>query len=60
VLNNISDNYASDASNYHSLIFPGDQQPFNYLNDDICAAVILEEAEKIYNSFITKLTSRTN
>jgi hypothetical protein len=35
----------------------GQQQPSNYLNDDICTAVILEEAEKLYNKLTTKLTN---
>ena len=33
------------------------QQSFSYLNDDICTAVILEEAEKIYNKLTIKLTN---
>jgi hypothetical protein len=33
------------------------QQSFSYLNDDICTAVILEEAEKLYNELTTKLTN---
>jgi hypothetical protein len=33
------------------------QQSFSYLNDDICTAVILEEAEKLYNDLTTKLTN---
>ena len=32
------------------------QQSFRYLNDDIFTAVILEEAEKLYNVLTTKLT----
>jgi hypothetical protein len=57
VLNDISNNYSSYASNYISLILPG-QQSFSYLNDDIYSALILEEAEKIYNKFTTKLTNK--
>jgi hypothetical protein len=33
------------------------QQSFSYLNDHICTAVILEEAEKLYNDLTTKLTN---
>jgi hypothetical protein len=62
VLNNISNNNdTSYGSNPLSLILPGQQQhqqqSFGYLNDDICTAVILEEAEKLYNQLITKLTN---
>jgi hypothetical protein len=35
----------------------GEQQPSKYISDDICTAVILEEDEKLYNKFITKLTN---
>ena len=38
VLNDISNNYSSYESNYHSLILLGEQQPSNYLNEDICTA----------------------
>jgi hypothetical protein len=45
--------------NYLSLMPSGEQQlqPFSYINDDICTALILEEAEKLYNELITKLTN---
>jgi hypothetical protein len=33
------------------------QQSVGYLNDDIFTAVILEEAEKLYNKLTTKLTN---
>ena len=33
------------------------QQSFSYLNDDTYTALILEEAEKLYNQFITNLTN---
>jgi hypothetical protein len=38
---------SSYGSNYLSLKLPGQQQPYNYLNDDICTAVILEQAGKL-------------
>jgi transposase len=57
VLNDISNNYSSYESNYHSLILSGEQQPSSYLNDDICTAVIFEEAEKLYNKLTIKLTN---
>jgi hypothetical protein len=58
VLNDISNNNNSNVSKYHPLILPGDQQqPFSYLNDDTYTAVILEEAEKLYNKLTTKLTN---
>jgi hypothetical protein len=50
----------SYGSNYLSLMLPEQhqqQQSFSYLNDDICTAVILEEAEKLYNKLTTKLTN---
>ena len=47
----------SYGSNHLSLILPEEQQPSNYLNDDdIYTAVLLEEAEKLYNVLTTKLT----
>jgi transposase len=45
VLNDISNNNTQQ------------QQSFSYLNDDICTAVILEEAEKLYSKLTTKLTN---
>jgi chromosome segregation ATPase len=49
----------SYGSNYLSLMSSGQQQQqsFNYLNDSICTAVILEEAQKLYNELTTKLTN---
>jgi len=60
VLNDSSNNDTSNPSNYHSLILSGEQQQsFSYISDDdICVAVILEEAERLYNELITKLTNR--
>jgi chromosome segregation ATPase len=49
---------SSYESNCLTLMLPGQpQQSFNYLNDSICTAVILEEAQKIYNELTTKLTN---
>jgi hypothetical protein len=45
------------GSNYLLLMSSGQQQPFNYTSDDICTAVILAEAEKLYNELTTKLTN---
>jgi hypothetical protein len=63
VLNDISNDSSTTSygSNCLSLMVSGQQQQqqqqsFSYLNDDICIAVILEQAEKLYNMFITKLT----
>jgi hypothetical protein len=57
VLYDISDETTS-GSNSLSLMLPGQQQrSFSYLNDDIYAALILEEAEKFYNELTTKLTN---
>jgi hypothetical protein len=56
VLNDISNNITSHGSN--SLLTTRQQQPFTYVSDDdICVAVILEEAERLYNELITKLTN---
>jgi hypothetical protein len=43
-------------------MLPGQQQQsFSYLNDDICIAVILEEAEKIYNTlYINQFHNQPN
>ena len=60
VLNDISNNNntTSYGSNYLSLTLPGQQQqPFGYINEDLYAALILEEAEKLYNQLTTKLTN---
>jgi uncharacterized protein YacL len=61
VFNDISNNYYSSyGSNYSlSLMLSGQQQQqsVGYLNDDIFTAVILEEAEKLYNKLTTKLTN---
>ena len=50
----------SYGSNFLSFRMSGQwqqQQSSSYLNDDIYSAVILEEAEKIYNKLTTKLTN---
>jgi hypothetical protein len=49
----------SYGSNYLSLMSPGQQQqqPFGYISNDSYTALILEEAEKLYNKLITKLTN---
>jgi hypothetical protein len=63
VLNDISNNNDTDltsyGSNFLSLMLPEQQQQqsFSYRNDDIYSAVILGETEKLYNTFITKLTN---
>jgi hypothetical protein len=60
VLSDISNNdtdTTSYGSNYRLLMLPGQkqqQQSFSYLNDDICTALISEEAEKIYNTSHSK------
>ena len=41
---------------YPSLMLSGQQQSSIYISDDICTAVIIEEAEKLYNKLTTKLT----
>jgi transposase len=59
VLNDISSNdtnTTSYGSNCPSLMSE-QQQPFSYIDDDIYSALILEESEKLYNKFITKLTN---
>ena len=53
--NNTTMNY---GSNYPSLILSGQQQQQQSFNDGYTAA-ILEEAEKLYNDLITKLTNRS-
>jgi hypothetical protein len=67
VLSDISNNNDADRASYRSeylsLMSPRQQQPqqgqsFSYLNDDICTAVILEEAEKLYNQLTTEFTNR--
>ena len=35
----------------------GQQQSFRYINDNPYVALILEEAEKLYNELTTKLTN---
>jgi hypothetical protein len=57
VLNDSSNNDTSYGSNHLSLMSTGQQQPSNYLNDDICTAVILDESERLYNELTTKLTN---
>ena len=56
VLNDISNNNIC-GFNCDSLTLPGEQQQqsFSCLNDDIYTALILEEAEKIYNTLTTRL-----
>jgi hypothetical protein len=59
VLSDISNNdtdTTSYGSNYRLLMLPGQKQQQQSFND-ICAAVILEEAEKLYNELTTKLTN---
>jgi hypothetical protein len=62
VLNDISNNYDTDTTSYGSnslmLMLPGEQQPFNYNSADVYTALMLEEAEKLYNELTTKLTNR--
>jgi hypothetical protein len=55
VLYNIS-NTTSYASNYPSLMSSGQQQQQSFNN--IYTALILEEAEKLYNKLMTELTNR--
>ena len=53
--NNATISYRSDCL---SLMLSGQQlQSFSYLNDNIYAAVILEESEKLYNGLTTELTN---
>jgi hypothetical protein len=56
VLNDIS-NETTSGSNYHSLRLPGQQQQQQSFSDDLYTALILEEAEKLYNKLTTKLTN---
>jgi hypothetical protein len=57
--NDISNNNHTTpyGSNCLLLMLPGEQQSSIYISDDICTAVIIEEAEKIYNKLTTKLTN---
>jgi len=49
----------SNGSNYHSLMLSGRQQQHQQQSfNDIYTALILEEAEKLYNELITELTNR--
>jgi hypothetical protein len=58
VLCNISTNTTvSHGSNYPSLMLSGRQQQQQAFNDSY-TALILEEAEKLYNELITELTNR--
>jgi hypothetical protein len=63
VLNDISNNNDTDTTSYGSnslMLMSGrqQQQTFGYISDDdIYAALILEEAEKLYNKLTTKLTN---
>ena len=45
------------GSNYPSLMLPGQQQQQQSFNDNY-TALILEEAEKLYNKLTTELTNR--
>ena len=38
-------------------MLPREQQSSSYISDDIYSAVILEEAERLYNELTTKLTN---
>jgi hypothetical protein len=64
VLYNISNNTtaASYGSNYLLLMLSGrkqqQQQPFAYISDNSYIALIVEEAEKLYNQLTTELTNR--
>jgi hypothetical protein len=51
--NNIPISY---ASNYHWLMFSGKQQQRSF--NDTYTALIVEEAEKLYNKLTTELTNR--
>jgi hypothetical protein len=55
---NISNNYAATpyGSNYLSLMSPGRQQYQQSFNDSY-TALILEEAEELYNKLTTELTN---
>jgi hypothetical protein len=56
VLNDISNNYTTSyGSNYPSLMVSEQQQ--QSFSDDLYSALILEEAEKLYNKLTTKLTN---
>jgi hypothetical protein len=58
VLNDFS-NEITSGSNYLSLMLSGRQQRQQQsFSDDIYSALILEEAEKIYNKLTTELTNR--
>jgi hypothetical protein len=58
VLNDIS-NEITSGSNYLSLMLSGRQQRQQQsFSDDIYSALILEEAEKIYNKLTTELTNK--
>jgi hypothetical protein len=63
VLYNISNNTtaASYGSNYLLLMLSErkqQQQPFAYISDNSYIALIVEEAEKLYNQLTTELTNR--
>jgi hypothetical protein len=60
VLNDISNNNDTTSYGFNclSLTLPEQQQqPFGYIIDDPYTALILVEAEKLYNELITKLTN---
>jgi hypothetical protein len=61
VVNNISDNNDNDTtsygSNYLSLMSGQQQYQQQSFSDDLYSALILEEAEKLYNKLTTKLTN---
>ena len=48
----------SYGSNYPSLMLSGQQQHQQQSFNDIYTALILEEAEKLYNKLITELTNK--
>jgi hypothetical protein len=65
VLYNISNNTTATSygSNYLSLMLSGrkqqqQQQPSAYISDNSYIALIVEEAEKLYNQLTTELTNR--
>ena len=47
----------SYGSNYPSLMLPGQQQQHQQSFNDSYTALVLEEAEKLYNKLTTELTN---